>query len=123
MHFTNQITLKQRLAEKLNFILKVKTSGNSSHPLFQRYPPFRAKFLVPSPQVTQFLEGHTPPPPLNKGGSNYEKSGGGSEIQRKEKVPFVHSEEFPNYQYTSLHFLYFFTWKLLRRFFFMYTKK
>ena len=77
MHFTNQITLQQRLAEKFNFILKVKKSGNSLQPLFQGYPPFRAKFLIPSPQVTRFLEGHAPPP-FNKGGSNYVKSGGGS---------------------------------------------
>ena len=43
-----------------------------STPPFQGYQPFLAIFLVPS-QVTRFLEGATPPPPLIKrGGSNYD---------------------------------------------------
>ena len=36
-------------------------------PPFQVYPLFLAKNFEPS-QVTQFLEGPTPPPPFNKGG-------------------------------------------------------
>ena len=35
-------------------------------PPFQGYPPFPAKVLVPTPQVTQFLEGPMPPLPFNK---------------------------------------------------------
>ena len=43
------------------------------NPPFQFYPPFLVKNFEP-PQVTQFLEGRTPPPPFKKGpgGSNYE---------------------------------------------------
>ena len=45
-------------------------------PPYQAYLPFLSKILVPPPpQVTQFCEGPTPPPPFNKGGeggSNYE---------------------------------------------------
>ena len=62
MHFTNQITLQQRLAEKLNFILKVKKVATPLTPLFRVIPPFEQNFWYPPPQVTQFLEGHTPPP-------------------------------------------------------------
>ena len=48
---------------------------NPPPPLFQVYPPFLEKNCIP-PQVTQFLEGPTPPPPFDKcvcggEGSNY----------------------------------------------------
>ena len=41
---------------------------STSIPLFQSYPPFLANFLVPPPpQMTQFLEVPTSPPPLIRG--------------------------------------------------------
>ena len=52
---------------------KVVKSSNSNPPFlhqtpFQGYPPFLAKhFAPPPPQVTQFLEGLTPPPLMRDG--------------------------------------------------------
>ena len=47
---------------------KLQPPISTSTPPFQVYPPFLAKNFVPPPQVTQFLESPTPPPPFNKGG-------------------------------------------------------
>ena len=35
---------------------------STSTPPFQVYPPFLAKHFLPTPQVSQFLEGPTPTP-------------------------------------------------------------
>ena len=43
-------------------VKKVATPPFLHQPPFQVYPPFLAKNFIPSPQVTQFLEGPTPPP-------------------------------------------------------------
>ena len=51
-------------------VIKKWQLSSTSTPPFQSYTPFLPKFLVPPPQVTQFLEGPAPPPPpppFNKG--------------------------------------------------------
>ena len=40
--------------------------------LFQVYTPFLAKHFVPHPQVTQFLGGPTPIPPLIRGDRGFQ---------------------------------------------------
>ena len=48
--------------------LNCKVIQKVATPPVQGYPPFLAKFLVvPTPQLTQFLEGPTPTPPLIRG--------------------------------------------------------
>ena len=42
-----------------------------SPPPFSGLPPFVAKNVIPSPHLTQFLEGPTPPPLIGEGGFNY----------------------------------------------------
>ena len=49
----------------IRVIKKWQPPISTSTPLFQGYPPFLAKYLVP-PQVTQFFEG--PTPSSDKGG-------------------------------------------------------
>ena len=48
-------------------------------PLFRVIPPFEQIFWYPPPQVTQFFEAPTPPPPLNKGAGGR----GGSTMSNK----------------------------------------
>ena len=47
----------------IKVIKKCQPLISTSTPLFQGYPSFLAKCLVPPPQVTQFFEGPIPLPP------------------------------------------------------------
>ena len=68
-------TLQQRLAEKLNFILKVKKVATPLTPFSGLFPLLSKLFGTLPPSNSIFGRSYTP---FNKGGSNYAKFGGGS---------------------------------------------
>ena len=61
MHFTNQIALQQKLAEKLNFILKVKKGATPLSPFFRVYPLSSKIFGTLPPSNSIFGRSYTSP--------------------------------------------------------------
>ena len=81
--------LNCKVIKNVSTLLPSPFLQQSLPPFFLGYPPFLAEFLVPPPQVAQFLEGPTTPPPspfnLGGGGSTYVLSYSFAQYEQKDK--------------------------------------